>query len=183
MASIQVVAFSLGDICVTVVFQTQQLGSKNQQLPSHHHHRDKWLPRWNGNTPEVMSQWNFSPLSFGWLHQVRGYHALTWRPTETLSFPMFSSGPLPQGLQTSFSAYFHSKILAFLLPPQQLPLTWGGAGSLCWWSNEHARKYTQTNPWSHWRIKQWPRFVLRIFSLRGGLAFRAVLQIAHCVGF
>lgn len=34
---------------------------------------------------------------------------------------MSSSGPRPQGLQTSFSAYFHSEILAFLLPPQQLP--------------------------------------------------------------
>lgn len=121
MASIQVVTFSLSDMCVTVVFQRQQHGSKNQQPPSHHNHHDKWLPCWNGNTPEVMSQWNFSPPSFGCLHQVRGYHALTRRPTETMSCLMFSSGPLPQGLWTSFSAYFHSEILAFLLPPQQLP--------------------------------------------------------------
>lgn len=41
-------------------------------------------------------------------------------------------------------------------------LAGGGAGFLGCWRNEHARKYSQTNPWSHWRITQWPRFILRI---------------------
>lgn len=41
-------------------------------------------------------------------------------------------------------------------------LAGGGSGFLGCWRNEHARKYSQTNPWSHWRIKQWPRFILRI---------------------
>lgn len=102
---------------VSLLFFQRQHGSQNQQPPSHHHHLDKWLPCWNGNTPEVMSQWNFSPLSFGWLRQGRGYLALTWRPTETMSCLTLSGGPLPQGLQTSFSAYFHSEILAFLCNP------------------------------------------------------------------
>lgn len=103
-----------------VLFQSLQHGSEDRQPPSTPHH-DKWLPRWNGNTPEVMSQWNFSPLSFGWLRQVRGYRVLTLRPwVACSSCLMFSGGPPPQGLWISFSAYFHSELLAFLLPTQQL---------------------------------------------------------------
>lgn len=83
MASIQVDTFYLNDICVTGTSQSfskvYNMAARTDSPTSIPHH-DKWLPRWNGNTPEVMSQWNFSPLSFGWLHQVRGYRVLTLRP-------------------------------------------------------------------------------------------------------
>lgn len=125
-----------------------------------------------------MSQWNFSPLSFGWLHQARGYHALTRRPTETMSCPIFSSGPLPEGLQTSFSAFFHSEILAFLLPPQQLTWTWGGAVKQWACTQVHSNKSTKPL-----KEKTMTQICTTHFSLRGGLAVGAALQIAHCVVF